>query len=111
MDVSIKNMIMKNKMTEQKTEVRTLKSILIETLNKYTKEMEGYCYFTSNEGVSVDDYEDIVDEALAEAEKAVRSFSIEDIENEIIPWLIGNYHYLDKKLWQQKKKELLGDAK
>lgn len=48
-------------------------------------------------------------QALAEAEKAGRSFSIEDIENEIIPWLIGNYHYLDKKLWQQKKKQLLKD--
>ena len=40
-------------------------------LDSYTKEMEGYGYFGSNPGISVDDYDDIVDEIIQTLEHHV----------------------------------------
>ena len=42
------------------------KQIIVETLKNHTKEMEGYRYFSSNPGVSEDDYEEIADEIVAQ---------------------------------------------
>jgi hypothetical protein len=41
---------------------------IIEIINSYTREMEGYSYFGSNPGVSEDDYEDIANDILKEFE-------------------------------------------
>lgn len=40
------------------------KEMILEVLNKYEQEMEGYSYYGSNPGVSRDDYSDIADELL-----------------------------------------------
>ena len=40
------------------------KEKILRVLKEYEKEMEGYSYFGSNKGVSVDDFEDIADEIL-----------------------------------------------
>lgn len=45
-------------------EEKLLRDKLIEIMNKWTREMEGYSYFGSNPGVSEDDYEDVADEIL-----------------------------------------------
>lgn len=42
-----------------------MKPAIIEALKAETQEMEGYSYFGSNKGVSVDDYEDVADAAIA----------------------------------------------
>lgn len=39
---------------------------LIKLLDGYTREMEGYSYYGSNPGVSVDDYEYIVEDIMKE---------------------------------------------
>ncbi len=40
------------------------KALIMKILEKYTREMEGYSYFSSNPGVSQDDYEEIADEII-----------------------------------------------
>jgi hypothetical protein len=40
------------------------KEQILAILKSYEKEMEGYGYFSSNPGVSTDDFEDIADEIL-----------------------------------------------
>lgn len=37
---------------------------LIKLLDEFTQEMEGYCYYSSNPGISTDDYEDVADRIL-----------------------------------------------
>lgn len=44
----------------------TQKDRIIEILKGHTREMEGYSYFSSNPGISEDDYEEIADEILAD---------------------------------------------
>jgi hypothetical protein len=39
-----------------------VKKRIVEILDSYTKEMEGYSYYGSNPGVSHSDYEDIAEE-------------------------------------------------
>ena len=41
---------------------------IIEIIDSYTKEMEGYSYYDSNPGVSESDYEDIANDILKEFE-------------------------------------------
>ena len=41
---------------------------IIEIIDSYTKEMEGYSYYGSNPGVSESDYEDIANDILKEFE-------------------------------------------
>jgi len=43
-----------------------IKDRIIAIIDAHTREMEGYCYFGSNPGVSTDDYEDIADDLLKE---------------------------------------------
>lgn len=40
------------------------KEMILEVLNKYDQEMEGYSYYGSNPGVSRDDYSDVANELL-----------------------------------------------
>ncbi len=40
-------------------------------LDDHTREMEGYCYFGSNPGISEDDYDEIVDEIIETLENHV----------------------------------------
>lgn len=46
-------------------EREAMKPAIIEALKSETQEMENYSYFGSNKGVSVDDYEDVADAAIA----------------------------------------------
>ena len=46
-------------------EREAMKPAIIEALKAETREMENYSYFGSNKGVSVDDYEDVADAAIA----------------------------------------------
>jgi hypothetical protein len=39
---------------------------IVAVIAKHTREMEGYSYFSSNPGVSEDDYEDIADDIMIE---------------------------------------------
>lgn len=43
-----------------------VKKRIVEILDSYTKEMEGYSYYGSNLGVSHSDYEDIAEDILQE---------------------------------------------
>ena len=47
-----------------------IREVLLKAMRSHTQEMEGYAYFASNKGLSEDDYEEVVDEALAELDKA-----------------------------------------
>jgi hypothetical protein len=43
-----------------------VKKRIVEILDSYTKEMEGYSYYGSNPGVSHSDYEDIAEDIYKE---------------------------------------------
>lgn len=46
------------------------KKIIVSVLESRTKEMEGYCYYGSNPGVSQDDYEEIAEEIVEQFNSA-----------------------------------------
>lgn len=52
--------------TEISTKEKIIRDRIIDIINKHTREMEGYSYFGSNPGVSVDDYEDVADDIMKE---------------------------------------------
>jgi len=45
-----------------------IKQRIIAIIDNYTTEMEGYSYYSSNPGVSKNDYEDIANDILKEFE-------------------------------------------
>jgi hypothetical protein len=52
--------------TEISDKEKAIRDRIISIIHGYTREMEGYSYFGSNKGVSVEDYEDIADEIMFE---------------------------------------------
>lgn len=45
---------------------KAIRDRIVAVIAKRTREMEGYCYFSSNPGISEDDYEDIADDIMIE---------------------------------------------
>lgn len=54
--------------TEISLEDKVKRDRIIAIIDSFTSEMEGYSYFSSNPGVSQDDYEDLADAIMQEFE-------------------------------------------
>jgi hypothetical protein len=52
--------------TKISTEEKAIRDRIVDIISRHTREMEGYSYFGSNPGVSVDDYEDVADDIMQE---------------------------------------------
>lgn len=58
--------------THQPGAVSDVRSVVIATLQRHTKDMEKYSYYSANLGVSEDDYEEVADEITAALQGATR---------------------------------------
>ena len=52
--------------TQISKEDKAKRDRIVAIIDRYTTEMEGYSYFGSNPGVSIDDYYDIADDIMKE---------------------------------------------
>ncbi len=61
----------------------TMRESVLKILTSYKQEMERYGYYTSNPGVSVDDFEEIADEIVAwQAAQAEQSAELERLRKD-----------------------------
>ena len=54
-----------------------MKDKIIKILNRYTEEMEGYSYFSSNPGISESDYEEIAEQIVKLIREEAKIWEIE----------------------------------
>jgi hypothetical protein len=50
--------------TQMSFSEKTIRDKLEKILSEFTREMEGYSYFSSNPGISEDDYEDVAEKIM-----------------------------------------------